>query len=385
MRTTQVHLPLNEPWYLPGAAELDSDDTLVLLFSDAGQAAVAGQLARLRPTWPRAHWVGCSTAGNVAGALVQDAGVSITVARFEHTRLRTATAPLATNAASFAAGAALAKTLSGADLRVVLVTSDGLNSNGSELVRGLVSALPPEVVVTGGLAADSMRFQSTWVLAGGEPQAGVVSAVGLYGDRLCVGNGVGGGWSDFGPERRVTRSEGNVLYELDGQPALDLYCRYLGERASGLPGTALLFPLSIRQPDDPRSQALVRTVLAVNRERGSMSFAGDIPQGCVARLMRAGIDRLIHSAEHAVKDVMCSLAGPGDSAQPRLALAVGCVGRRTVLGERTEEELELLCEAISQPATVAGFYAFGEIGSAGAHAQVGFHNQSMAVTVLQEH
>ena len=110
----------------------------------------------------------------------------------------------------------------------------------------------------------------------------------------AVGSGCDGGWSDFGPERRITRSEGNVLFELDGKPALDLYKTYLGERADGLPGSALLFPLSVRRGG--AGETLVRTILGMDEAAQSLTFAGDMPQGGVARLMRANNDHLIGSA-----------------------------------------------------------------------------------------
>ena len=71
-------------------------------------------------------------------------------------------------------------------------------------------------------------------------------AVGLYGEHVKLGHGSKGGWDTFGPERIVTKSDGNVLYELDDKPALALYKEYLGDRAAGLPGSALLFPLALR-------------------------------------------------------------------------------------------------------------------------------------------
>jgi hypothetical protein len=144
------------------------------------------------------------------------------------------------------------------------------------------------VVVTGGLAGDGDRFQQTWIITDGTPHSGFVCAAGLYGEQIRIGHGSMGGWDIFGPERTVTRSDGNVLYELDGRPALELYKEYLGERASGLPATGLLFPLSLRT-DSSNGESIVRTILAVDEESQSMTFAGDIPEGARAQLMKANL------------------------------------------------------------------------------------------------
>ncbi len=373
---------------------LDSERTLVLVFgaSSFADGAPGDPIGALRTAYPTAHILGCSTAGEIAGARLSDDGLSVAVMRFAHTRLATVSAPVRSPADSFAAGELIARQLEGgegSDLKGVLVFSDGLKVNGSELVRGLNSVLPQSVVVTGGLAADGDRFKRTWVIRAGAPAEGFVSAVGLYGKRVQIAHGSKGGWDTFGPERTVTRSEGNVLFELDGQPALPLYKQYLGERAAGLPATALLFPLALRSnSEDPKS--LVRTILAVNEAEQSMVFAGDIPQGYRARLMRANFDRLIQGAGDSALMTLESNGGQGvpdgAGANPSLSIAISCVGRRLVLGERTEEELESALAALPLGTRQVGFYSYGEISPyvSGAGA-CDLHNQTMTLTTITEH
>ena len=380
MLTTQDQCAHGQAWQLQGSVELDSSSTLLLAFADAPPDAVVSQVAALRDAWPQSLLMGCSTSGSIAGAQVLETGAALAAVRFERTRLQQAWAPLADPAQSRSAGALLAQQLTADDLRAVFVLSDGISSNGTALVQGLVGGLRPEVTVTGGLAGDGARFGATWVLHDGAPRAGIACAVGFYGDHIRVGHGCSGGWSDLGPERRVTRSEGNVLYELDGQPALDLYRTYLGERAAGLPGTALLFPLAIRRPEEPDAEPLVRTILGIDEERRSMTFAGDIPQGSVARLMRASTDRLVESAGRAGRAAAIDLSDDPAS----LVLTVSCVGRRLVLGERTEEEVEMVREAMPSRATQLGFYSYGEISPAVPHGLADLHNQTMTVTVFHE-
>ena len=361
---------------------LDSTQTLVLAFAAPEVADAPAPLAELATAFPQSVIAGCSTSGEIAGAHVHDASVSVAVARFEHTQVRRAFTRIDGAADSHGAGARLAQQLRAASdepLRAVFVLSDGLCVNGTPLVAGLTAGLPRGVAITGGLAGDGSRFARTWVLDRQRTEANHVCAVGLYGNRLRVGHGCDAGWSGFGPERRITRAEGNVLFELDGKPALELYKTYLGERAAGLPGTALLFPLTVRRDERDR-ESLVRTILAVDEARQSMTFAGDLPQGGIARLMRANTDKLIGSAGTAVRAAAGTLPADGSA----LVVSVSCVGRRLVLGERTEEEVETVLDGAPGRSGHVGFYSYGEISPAVPGGVSELHNQTMTVTVFSE-
>jgi hypothetical protein len=357
----------------------DSEGTLVLAFGASSFLDAPGPIAELRAAFPNSHLVGCSTSGEIFGDCIHDGTLAVAVAQLERSRVATATAAVSSAADSFAAGAAIAQALTADDLRAVLIMSDGLNVNGSELVRGLNSVLRQDIVVTGGLAGDRDRFQRTWVLAGGAPQSGAVAAVGLYGDDVLVTHGSRGGWDRFGPMRTVTKSNGNVLFELDGKPALDLYKTYLGELAAGLPATALLFPLALRS-DTQDTKLLVRTILSVDETRKSLTFAGDIPQGSCAQLMRANFERLIEGAAEAA-----AVASPKQVQPDRdvLSIAISCVGRRLILGQRSEEEITAAIEAMPIGTKQVGFYSYGEI-SPYASGRCDLLNQTMTLTTISE-
>jgi hypothetical protein len=379
MHQTTVNFHTNGGWSAPLPEPMDSEQTLVLAFAAPELADDPRPFAELRAAFPRSVVIGCSTSGEIAGAQVNDGSISVAVARFEHTRLRRACTPVVGAADSHAAGVRLAEQLAADDLRAVFVLSDGLGVNGTPLVAGLAEGVGAGVAITGGLAGDGSRFARTWVLAGDRPHSGSICAVGFYGERLRVGHGCDGGWSDFGPERRITRSEGNVLYELDDKPALDLYKTYLGERAQGLPGTALLFPLAVRR-DEADCEPLVRTILAIDEDARSLTFAGDLPAGGIARLMRANTDRLIDSAGAAARQALGALPADRDA----LVVSVSCVGRRLVLGERTDEEVETVLEEAPQRCAHVGFYSYGEISPVVAGGASELHNQTMTVTAFCE-
>jgi len=370
-------LPEDSKRLQSAAPSLDSPQTLVLGFGPSKLLENSGDITRLSGYFPDSLIVGCSTAGGILGTRISDEPLQLAVLCFEATGLAVATVPIDSQEQSADAGAQLAGQLQDEDLQGVLILSDGLKVNGTGLIAGLNSVLPAGIVVTGGLAGDGDRFERTWVIVDGEPKSGFVSAVGFYGPRVRLGYGSKGGWDIFGVERRVTRAEGNVLYELDGRPALELYKEYLGERAAGLPATALLFPLSLRLQE--QEEEVVRTVLAVDEATQSMTFAGDIPEGARVKLMRANFERLIDGASDAALMTRAAEHTDGDMA----VIAISCVGRRLVLGERTEEEVESVLDEMPEGVRQIGFYSYGEI-SPHADGRCSLHNQTMTLTTISE-
>ncbi|MBI5202610.1 MAG: FIST C-terminal domain-containing protein [Elusimicrobia bacterium] len=378
MRIEQRSWEAHGKWTEPQAGSAGHSAQLVLIFGGPEALKAKGALEAARKLYPRALFLGCSTAGEILGTRVLDDSIASTAIRFDQGEARGSQVDIAGSANSFEAGRRLASSIPKDGLVHVFVLSDGTQVNGSELVRGMTSVLPPGVALTGGLSGDGTRFKETLVLLDGEPKPGRIAAIGLYGRRLAVGYGCLGGWDPFGPERLVTRSKGNVLYELDGRPALKLYKEYLGAQAAGLPSTGLLFPLNVRVGES--STRLVRTILAVSDADQSMKFAGDVPEGSFAQLMKANFDRLVDGAQGAAK---LSHKAP-DSRPPDLAILISCVGRKLVLKQRTEEELEAVREVLGPSAALTGFYSYGEICPAAPDADCELHNQTMTITTISE-
>ncbi|MEW6734540.1 MAG: FIST N-terminal domain-containing protein, partial [Acidobacteriota bacterium] len=329
-------------------------------------------------SYPQSYLIGCSTAGEIFGIEVIDNSLVVAVIQFEQTTIDTAVISITAPESSYQTGNALAKRLLRPDLRGLMILSDGIQVNGSELVRGLNSILPESVVVTGGLAGDGNRFKQTWIINNGKFYTSAVSAVGFYGEALSIGYGMGAGWNIFGPERVVTHSQGNILYQLDGKPALQLYKEYLGNLSAGLPATGLLFPLALRTNTTDENR-LVRTILGINEEQQSVIFAGDIPQGALAQLMTANFDHLIQGAAGAAR-IASEKINP---VHQSLCIAISCVGRRLLLKDRIEEETEAIIEIMPPFTKQIGFYSYGELSPY----EVGYcdlHNQTMTLTIISE-
>ena len=346
---------------------------LVLVFADDAFFQTEKCYQELRDMCPKAHIIGCSSSGSVAGVEISDDDVVASIVKLERSSIRIATANIDTGKNAKELGIQLMNELMAPDLRHVFVLSDGLQVNGSELAQGLNQAGVP---VTGGLAGDGARFCKTWVMADAPAQSGRIAALGFYGD-VTVKSGCFAGWEEFGAERVVTKSTANVVFEIDGQPALTLYKKYLADQAADLPASGLRFPLSIQANKD--EQPLIRTLLAIDEAANSLTFAGDVPQGYLCKLMRTNLDALIDNAGLAAK-----AASSTSIQEAGLCLVVSCVGRRLVMGQLTEEELDAVQEKLGTATSITGFYSYGELAPFSDILQCQLHNQTMTLTTVYE-
>ena len=377
MRIEQARFTAKDGWS-SGIGDLGDESNLVLVFGAPDLLAQRERIGEIAQTYPNSIVVGCSTAGEISGIEVTDDSLVLTAIAFGHTRIRSVTLPLSSPDESAATGTRIGETLAEEDLVHILVLSEGLHVNGSKLAKGISDSVPDTTLVTGGLAGDGERFGETLILADGTAQANRVTAIGFYGTWLKTGCGSLGGWDPFGPERLITRANGNVLHELDGRSALEIYRKYLGPYEKDLPASALLFPLALRRnADEP---AVVRTVLAIDDAERTMTFAGDMPEGSYARFMKANFDRLLEGATGAAAQSRASL----DAGPPGFALLISCVGRKMVLKQRVEEEVEGVRRVLGDAPTLTGFYSYGEISPFTPGSDCKLHNQTMTITTFHE-
>ena len=353
---------------------ISAKQLLILVFGHTNFMENPLPFDTLLAQYPQAILMGCSSAGEIIGSHIQDNSLVISLVQFESTTLRMTHINIHAPQESRNIGRLLADRLSSEELKGIFVLSDGLKVNGSELTKGFNDVIKQGTIVTGGMAGDGDRFANTWVLKNGKPTSGIVTALGLYGN-VHIGHGSKGGWKSFGPAREVTRAENNILYELAGKPALALYKTYLGELAEGLPATGLRFPLALSQPGEDKE--LVRTILAIDEATQSLTFAGDIPVGAYAQLMRANLEQLVEGAEDA------ALMSATDTDKPVLCIAISCVGLRMVMGADAEEEVEAVLDNLPENTTQIGFYSYGEI-SPYSKGSCDLHNQTMTLTTIYE-
>lgn len=379
MKTFQISLISDDETRAFTHNAIPFQPSLLLIFGGRKILQNSSILKYLREAYPEAIITGCSTSGEISGTNVNDQSITLTAVKFENTNIIYRDENIDDFKDGIEAGKSLALKLADKELRHVFVLSEGLHVNGTELVTGMRDNLPEGVNVTGGLAGDGADFNKTLIISNaGEVKCNIITAIGFYGDQIKIGYGSFGGWDSFGVERSVTKSEGNVVYEIDNTPALELYKSFLGEQAKDLPSSGLLFPLNMRIETD--GDPVVRTILAVDEQKQSLTFAGDIPEGSYIKLMKANIDRLINGAETAAK---ISIDPLGQN-KADLAILISCVGRKLVLKQLIEEEVEAVKEIVGDQATLTGFYSYGEIAPFLKGTRCELHNQTMTITTFTE-
>lgn len=351
---------------------------IIFTFGDRQLAQEEEIHADLQEFFPNAQILGCSTAGEISGKRIYDEALCATAINFRDTRVAVVSETY-TDSLPVTVKALLEK-LDTAELQHVLVLSDGQLVNGTELVELMQTLLPRGVSITGGLAGDGTRFSETVVWHNRDACSGKIVICGFYGDAVKIGHGSIGGWVPFGPERVVTSADKNVLHSLDGKPALELYKKYLGDEVKNLPASALLFPLLLKR--DGQEDSVIRTILNIDEDNNSMIFAGDIPQGSRVQLMHANFDGLVGGAEEAA-ELAKALVQPEQA--NGLVMMVSCVGRRVILGERTEEEIEAVHDIFGEQCAYTGFYSYGEIAPMNTLKSCALHNQTMTITAIFEH
>lgn len=331
----------------------------------------------IKSKFAKAAIVSCSTAGEIINESVYDESVIVTAIQFEKAIVKSIKTSISEHSNSYETGKYLFDSLNADDLTGLFVISDGTKINGSELVNGLNIHNHKQLPITGGLAGDAARFEKTAVGLNQVAKEGNIVAVGFYGNKVQIGHSSLGGWDEFGKERIITKSDKNVLYEIDEAIALDLYKEYLGPYAEELPGSALLFPLSLRI--DSADQNLVRTILSINEADKTMTFAGNLPEGSKVRFMKANFEKLINASATAAQKSFNK-----SEKAPELAILISCVGRKLILQERTEDEV-IAAKKIFGPATcVTGFYSYGEISPFNPLSKCELHNQTMTITTFTE-
>ncbi|NRR90099.1 FIST C-terminal domain-containing protein [Winogradskyella undariae] len=377
MKTIQLVKQKNKDWIYIGENKT-LIKPLVLVFGDRYLLEGSTIYQEIQALFPDGHIVFGSSCAEISSNTVNEDSITITAIEFEKSQFLIKTSNvLNTDLDSFKTGRDLIKQLPSEGLKYVFVVSDGSFINGSELTKGMSASNKDNLLITGGLCGDDTRFEKTLASYNENPKEGEIVAIGFYGETLEVSFSIHGGWTPFGPERIVTKAKGNILYELDDLPALDLYKNYLGDKAKDLPGAALLYPMNVKS--DEEEQSIVRSILNINEEEHSVVLAGDIKENSKVQLMMTNVDNIANASERAAKQALTNRKN-----KPELAFLVSCIGRKLVLDQRVEEEVEEVIEVLGEGATVSGFYSYGEIAPFHGETACQLHNQTMTITLMSE-
>ncbi|WP_372744809.1 FIST signal transduction protein [Lutibacter sp.] len=376
---TSLHTFSENTWFkhpLSKAVDIQKAN-LVLCFGSKSLLQIDSIYNTVKTKFPVSQIAMCSTAGEIYQDSVQNNSLVVVAMEFKKTTIQTTKVNIKDYNSSFNAAIGLAKKIPKDNLCYVMILSDGSLVNGSELVKGLSTQIDKNILISGGLAGDDANFESTLLGLNEQPKNGEIIAIGFYGNHLTVTHGSQHGWDIFGLEKRITNASKNVLFELEGQNALELYKKYLGPEAKNLPGSALLYPLSVTIPG--ATKPIVRTILSINEDDKSMTFAGDVPVGSVVKFMNANLQNLTNAAYQAAEHTTKI-----NNKEPDFSLLVSCVGRKLVLDTHINEEVKAVSEFYKNKTLLAGFYSYGEISPFNDGGNCQLHNQTMTITSFYE-
>jgi len=355
---------------------LDSNNTLVLIFASPDISFVIQPINELIDIFPNSKFMGCSTAGEIIGNSISKDRFVVQIIKFEKSRLELAHIKITNSSKSQDIGKQLIDKIDKKDLKYIFILGTSLHINGSQFTAGISSIDLKDVVITGGFAGDDQLFENTWVLIDKKPSYDFVSALGIYGEELYIGYGAKDGCNQLGIRREVTHSYENILYTLDNQSALELYKYYLGKRANGLPGTGLIFPLGVYID----GKIKIRTLIGINEKEDYLIFTGDISEGSTVTLLKSNLDSLIQSAKDASKRIKFD----NKISTPLLCISVSCIGRKEILGQRIEDEIEAIIDELPKDTEQIGFYSYGEI-SLNSLGKCDLYNHTMSLTLIGEY
>lgn len=351
---------------------------LVIVFGNRFLLEKENIYQEIKEIFPTGNIVFGSTSGEIISDKVSENTIVLTAIEFEKSSYLVKSKNVKDfNNNDLDLGSELISEFPKKDLKHIYVISEGSTVNGSDLIAGIEKEKHISIGLSGGLCGDDDRFQKTLASYNSNPKEGEIVAIGLYGKTLEITSANYGGWTGFGPKRIITKSEGNILYELDGKPALDLYKKYLGDKSKELPKSALLYPLSVKTTED--AQPIVRTILNIDEETNTMILAGDVPQGSTVQLMMSTVDDIAEGASIAAKQATINRKN-----LPQLALLVSCIGRKLVMDQRTEEEVEEVLDVIGNQSKIIGYYSYGEMAPFQGNNACMLHNQTMTLTLISE-
>lgn len=377
MKIVQAYKIKNGDWnYHTEKQELK--DPLVLVLGNRHLLEDKAVLKDIRKEFPYEHIVFGSTAGEIIDINVMEESITVLAIEFEKSSFVIKRDNILDHDKStLSLGTSLSAKMPKENLKHLFIVSEGSFMSGTSLINGVQSGFDKNIPMTGGLCGDDSRFEKTLASYKEDPKEGEIILIGFYGESLEITFASHGGWLGFGPERIITKSDGNILYEIDGQPALELYKKYLGGKVEKLAESTLFYPLNVIAPG--RKDAVVRTVLSIDEENQSMMFADDVPENSRVQLMMASADGISQGAHNATKEALQNRIN-----KPQLVIPVSCIGRKLVLGQRKEEEAELIRELVGKNTAISGFYSYGEIAPFYGNTSCEFHNQTMTLTLISE-
>ena len=332
---------------------------------------------------PGTQIIGCTTDGEISTAGLSVNSVVMMAMVSDRIRFHTSFVEQLSKD-SYEAGVELGESFQGLNCRYIQIFSDGLCGNADKIIQGIKASLGDDIKIAGGTAGDSGDFNRTYQYFGDRVLTDSIVGVAFEGD-FALGTGTACGWFPVGIAKKVTRSVENVVYELDGQPALQAYEKYLGKHADLLPAVGVEYPLGLLGRDGDEmddSYFLCRATMGVDRQSGAIVFAGNVPEGTSVKMTIGNEADIIQAAGQAAQAALTKLQGGNAALKPKAIFLYSCMARKIVLGSRTNEEILAIQDVIGRDVPVIGFYTYGEFAPIGNSDHSYFHNETATMTVI---
>lgn len=362
-----------------------NDPTFILLFASSTAYNQAELLESLKKKSKDAVIIGCSTSGEITSYGSKDKSVALMAIYSDAISFVPGVGnDIKTNALQ--AGKELAESIlkkkNGEKPKSALILPDGLAGNGSDIVRGVLEIFGADFPLAGGSAGDDFLFKQTYQYEGTDVMSGNVVGVGLYGS-FSFGIGVRHGWIPIGTSRIATKAEGNILYELDGKPAITFYEENFGSknivsRSEPFAQLAITYPLGIMAPN--KDGYLIRDPITVD-EKGAITCAAEIPQGSEVFIMIGSREEAIAAAADAAQLALNQVRGKSIKA----VFLFNCIARKKLLMRKKQEEIDKIRETIGKSIPIIGFYTYGEQAPLGSEISAcSFHNETDVLFILAQ-
>ena len=322
---------------------------LVFVFGDIDTVEKYNHYKLLQTFYPKAQIIITSTAGNILDTSIDTYSAVATAICFNKAYVKACSLQIGSNSTKDKIQHSI-NSLQNDDLKHLFLFGPGIQNEANFLDTLEIKA---GVTISGGFAGDAFRFDHTYQQLNNQGSQNTFIIIGLYGSTLHIETSSETGWQEFGSQRVITKAKKNIIYEIDNQPAIELYKRYLGKRANDLPKSALRFPLSIKDHQNDKSR-VVRALTQINQDN-SLTFSAEIKEGSIVKLMKTNVHNTLDSAFLAAKKIR-----PFNS-NSSLTLVISCCARRNVLKQFSEEEVELIQDILTTKTQLIGFYSYGEI------------------------
>ena len=261
-----------------------------------------------------------------------------------------------------------------------LLAADGKMLDGETLIHSIEKITGPQVNLFGGMAGDDITFTGTWVFTNSQStDYGMVSLV-LDEDKISLHGMALSGWKPVGVLRTATKTEGNLIYTIDNEPALEMYLRFLGEDRSSADDQVSFFDsIGVHYPfqvERENREPKMCNPIGYDKEKKALMCESDVPQGSRFRFSTPPDFDIVETVVGKAKELKNKTHAEADA-----LLIFSCAGRLSALGPMAQEENEGLYKTWNVP--MAGFYTYGEFGK-GVNGKHEFHSTTNSWVALKE-